>query len=60
MCLQNDPQIHCEDGPNADIIATAENSLEEPAADVHEDMHTKLMSLQSVLGLPTNRTSIVL
>ncbi|KAL3149672.1 hypothetical protein ABBQ38_013504 [Trebouxia sp. C0009 RCD-2024] len=60
VCQQNDPQIHCEDGPNADIIATAENSLEEPAADVHEDMHTKLMSLQSVLGLPTNRTSIVL
>lgn len=60
MCLQNIPEVESEGGPKARVNSAVEIGLEEPAAGALGDMHTKLMSLQSTLGLPSNRTSIVL
>ena len=60
MRMQVNPQTQSEGGPIAHVTAAAEAGSDEPAASVQGDMHTRLISLQSVLGLPTNRTSIVL
>lgn len=60
VLLQDNVEVQRQDRPVPHGNLAEVKSSEEPAVAVHEDLHKKLTSLQTALGLPSNRTSIVL